>query len=73
MSTEVLERAAQPPESKPMSADQTFKSEFLRTMQERGYIHQITHRPSSTKPPPTGRSRPTSASTLRPLRSTSAT
>ncbi|WP_374579754.1 tyrosine--tRNA ligase [Phenylobacterium sp.] len=43
MSVEVLERAAQPPESKPMSADQTFKSEFLRTMQERGYIHQITH------------------------------
>ena len=43
MPSEVLERPAQPPESKPMSADQTFKSEFLRTMQERGYIHQITH------------------------------
>ncbi|HEY3694836.1 tyrosine--tRNA ligase [Phenylobacterium sp.] len=26
-----------------MSADPPFKSEFLRTMQARGYIHQITH------------------------------
>jgi tyrosyl-tRNA synthetase len=26
-----------------MSADQPFKSDLLRTMQERGYIHQITH------------------------------
>ncbi|UTP41512.1 tyrosine--tRNA ligase [Phenylobacterium sp. LH3H17] len=26
-----------------MSADQNFKSQFLRVMQERGYIHQITH------------------------------
>ncbi|RYG95198.1 MAG: tyrosine--tRNA ligase, partial [Alphaproteobacteria bacterium] len=26
-----------------MSADQPFKSQFLQTMQERGYIHQITH------------------------------
>jgi tyrosyl-tRNA synthetase len=43
MPSEVLEPPAQTPESKPMSADQTFKSEFLRTMQERGYIHQITH------------------------------
>ena len=24
-------------------SDQTFKSDFLRTLQERGYIHQITH------------------------------
>jgi tyrosyl-tRNA synthetase len=30
------------PEERPM-ADQPFKSEFLRTMQARGYIHQITH------------------------------
>ena len=26
-----------------MSADQTFKSQFLQTMQARGYVHQITH------------------------------
>ncbi|MDP3659939.1 tyrosine--tRNA ligase [Phenylobacterium sp.] len=26
-----------------MSAETPFKSEFLRTMQDRGYIHQITH------------------------------
>ena len=26
-----------------MSVDQAFKSDFLRTMQARGYIHQITH------------------------------
>ncbi len=39
----VLERPASPSESPPMSADQSFKSQFLRTMQARGYIHQITH------------------------------
>ena len=40
----VLERASESPtpEERPMS-EQPFKSEFLRTMQERGYIHQITH------------------------------
>lgn len=40
----VLERPSEssPPKERPMS-DQPFKSEFLRTMQERGYIHQITH------------------------------
>ena len=43
MPSEVLEPPAQTPESEPMSADQPFKSDFLRTMQERGYIHQITH------------------------------
>lgn len=43
MPSEVLEPPAQTPESKPMSADQPFKSDLLRTMQERGYIHQITH------------------------------
>ncbi|WP_371876920.1 tyrosine--tRNA ligase [Phenylobacterium sp. LH3H17] len=39
----VLERPASSPELSPMSADQNFKSQFLRVMQERGYIHQITH------------------------------
>ncbi len=41
----VLQRPAesQPSEDRPMSADQPFKSQFLQTMQERGYIHQITH------------------------------
>jgi tyrosyl-tRNA synthetase len=39
----VLERTASPPETAPMSAAESFKSEFLRTMQARGYIHQITH------------------------------
>ena len=39
----VLQPAASQPESLPMSAEAPFKSEFLRTMQERGYIHQITH------------------------------
>ena len=41
----VLQRPAesQPSEDRPMSADQTFKSQFLQAMQERGYIHQITH------------------------------
>ncbi len=42
-SERVLEPSASLSESHPMSADQTFKSEFLRTMQARGYIHQITH------------------------------
>src|SRR3990167_480924 len=39
----VLEPHAPTSESPPMSVDQPFKSRFLRTMQERGYIHQITH------------------------------
>jgi len=39
----VLERPASSSELSPMSADQPFKSQFLRVMQERGYIHQITH------------------------------
>ncbi len=45
MSLEMLERPAPAPESpeEPMSADQSFKSQLLRTMQDRGYIHQITH------------------------------
>ncbi|MFN3523041.1 MAG: tyrosine--tRNA ligase [Phenylobacterium sp.] len=39
----MLEAAPSPPEPRPMSAEQPFRSEFLRTMQARGYIHQITH------------------------------
>ncbi|HWU78543.1 MAG TPA: tyrosine--tRNA ligase, partial [Caulobacter sp.] len=31
------------PESRSMSAASSFKSEFLRTLEARGYIHQITH------------------------------
>ena len=38
----VLEPALSTRESTPM-ADQPFKSAFLRTMEARGYIHQITH------------------------------
>jgi tyrosyl-tRNA synthetase len=38
----VLEPGDRSPEIPPMS-DTAFKSEFLRTMQARGYIHQITH------------------------------
>jgi tyrosyl-tRNA synthetase len=32
-----------PPESLPAMSDAAFKSEFLKTMQARGYIHQVTH------------------------------
>jgi tyrosyl-tRNA synthetase len=39
----MLEAEASSPEFQPMSADPPFKSEFLRTMQDRGYLHQITH------------------------------
>ena len=39
----VLEPLATVTEQALMSADPSFKSEFLRTMQERGYVHQITH------------------------------
>jgi len=39
----VLERPPTSAEFQAMSADQPFRSEFLRTMQARGYIHQITH------------------------------
>jgi tyrosyl-tRNA synthetase len=38
----VLEPGHRSPENPPMS-DAPFKSEFLQTMQGRGYIHQITH------------------------------
>ena len=49
MTLEILDRRVLEPhasleEPTPMSADQpAFKSELLRTMQARGYIHQITH------------------------------
>ncbi|WP_374570353.1 tyrosine--tRNA ligase [Phenylobacterium sp.] len=39
----MLEAEPSSPESSPMSAEPTFRSQFLRTMQDRGYIHQITH------------------------------
>ncbi|HEX5379208.1 MAG TPA: tyrosine--tRNA ligase [Phenylobacterium sp.] len=39
----VLEPDATNQSLRTMPADQAFKSEFLRTMQARGYIHQITH------------------------------
>ncbi|MBP6546811.1 MAG: tyrosine--tRNA ligase, partial [Phenylobacterium sp.] len=49
MTLEILDRRVVEPhasleEPLPMSADQpAFKSDLLRTMQARGYIHQITH------------------------------
>jgi len=39
---DVLEPSAQG-DPAPMTADAAFKSDFLRTLQDRGYIHQITH------------------------------
>jgi len=39
----VLDGASFHPESRSMSAPASFKSEFLHTLQARGYIHQITH------------------------------
>ena len=39
----MLEPGLSRSESDAMTADQTFHSEFLRTMQSRGYLHQITH------------------------------
>jgi len=39
----MLEPHASAAESPPMSAEAPFKSDLLRTMQARGYIHQITH------------------------------
>ena len=38
----VLEPAGPTPE-KPTMSDAAFKSTFLKTMQARGYIHQVTH------------------------------
>ncbi|HVI30986.1 tyrosine--tRNA ligase [Phenylobacterium sp.] len=38
----VLERAHRSP-GNPLMSDAPFKSEFLKTLQARGYIHQITH------------------------------
>ncbi len=39
----VLDGPQNQSESRAMSAAASFKSDFLRTMQARGYIHQITH------------------------------
>jgi tyrosyl-tRNA synthetase len=39
----VLDGATPKIESRSMSAASSFKSEFLRTLEARGYIHQITH------------------------------
>ena len=39
---DVLEPVGQG-DSAPMTADAAFKSDFLRTLRDRGYIHQITH------------------------------
>ena len=39
----VLDGASSELESRAMSAPAAFKSEFLKTLQARGYIHQITH------------------------------
>ena len=41
--SDVLEPAPTVPEPDPMSVDIEFKSDLLRTMQARGYIHSITH------------------------------
>lgn len=39
----VLDGASSELESRAMSAPAAFKSEFLKTLQARGYIHQVTH------------------------------
>jgi hypothetical protein len=39
----VLDPIAPQGDSAPMTADAAFKSDFLRTLRDRGYIHQITH------------------------------
>ncbi len=39
----VLDARTSDTESRAMSAPQSFKSDFLKTLQARGYIHQITH------------------------------
>ena len=39
----VLDAPSAKSESRAMSAPASFKSEFLQTLQARGYIHQITH------------------------------
>jgi tyrosyl-tRNA synthetase len=39
----VLDAARSAPEIPPMTTEPAFKSEFLKTMQARGYIHQVTH------------------------------
>ena len=39
----VLEPAASPPPEPKMTDEPAFRSDFLRAMRDRGYIHQITH------------------------------
>jgi len=39
----VLEPGSSPPKPEPMTSQPAFKSEFLRVLQSRGYVHQITH------------------------------
>ena len=39
----VLEAGSSPSSHKPMTSPTEFKSDFLRVLQARGYIHQITH------------------------------
>ena len=69
----VLERAGPSPETSPQMPDAAFQSEFLKTLQARGYINQATHPRNWTAWPPGDRSRPTSGSTPRRPACTSAT
>ena len=39
----VLERPAPDHEIPPTMTEPAFKSDFLKVLQERGYIHQVTH------------------------------
>ena len=68
----VLERAPSSNEMPAMS-EPAFKSEFLKTMQARGYIHQVSHPEELDSAAPAGLSPPTSASTPRRPAYTSAT
>src|SRR4051794_3743537 len=40
---DVLERAGRPAEIPPPMTETAFTSDFLKVLQERGYIHQVTH------------------------------
>jgi len=43
LSADVLERAGSSKEIPPPMTEPAFKSDFLKVLQERGYIHQVTH------------------------------
>jgi len=43
LSADVLERAGPSHEIPPQMTEPAFKSDFLKVLQERGYIHQVTH------------------------------